>query len=231
MQASLEHMDFWTLIIGASPVVKGIMAILLLASLASWYLIVLRHWALARTEAAMVRARRGLEASQDLAALGRTQADDGPARLLSTGLNTYQHLRPLDGSAPVAALEASERAMGVLLVEEELRLERGLSLLATIGSVSPYIGLLGTVWGIMGDFMGLSQAQQATLATVAPGIAEALIATAIGLFAAIPAVIAYNRFAARGQRLLARYYNLANQLQASLHRQWHGSHGALAKAA
>ena len=105
--------------------------------------------------------------------------------------------------------------------EQEVRLEKGLQFLATVGSVSPYIGLFGTVWGIMNSFIGLSQVQQATLSTVAPGIAEALIATAIGLFAAIPAVIAYNRFSARGQTLLTRYYSLGNEVQMRLYRSLH----------
>jgi len=119
----------------------------------------------------------------------------------------------------------------VAITEQEIELEKGLQFLATVGSVSPYIGLFGTVWGIMNSFIGLSQVQQATLSTVAPGIAEALIATAIGLFAAIPAVIAYNRFAARGQTLLTRYYAFGNELQVRLHRTLRGAPINLAVAA
>ena len=109
-----------------------------------------------------------------------------------------------------------------VISEQEADLEAGLSFLATVGSVSPYIGLFGTVWGIMNSFIGLSQVQQATLSTVAPGIAEALIATAIGLFAAIPAVIAYNRLSARGQRLIASSYAFGTELQQRLHRLLYG---------
>ncbi|RZI91144.1 MAG: protein TolQ [Pseudomonas sp.] len=115
------------------------------------------------------------------------------------------------------------RQAGVAISREEEKLEQSLPFLATVGSTSPYIGLFGTVWGIMNSFRGLASAQQATLATVAPGIAEALIATAIGLFAAIPAVIAYNRFAARSETLISRYYTFADEFQAILHRKVHTS--------
>lgn len=118
-------------------------------------------------------------------------------------------------------MDAVARAMRVTISREEEHLEQNLPFLATVGSTSPYVGLFGTVWGIMNSFRGLAQVQQATLATVAPGIAEALIATAIGLFAAIPAVVAYNRFAARSEVLIARYYTFADELHAILHRTVH----------
>jgi len=118
-------------------------------------------------------------------------------------------------------MQGVERAMRVAIAREEERLEQHLPFLATVGSVSPYVGLFGTVWGIMNSFIGLSQVQQATLATVAPGIAEALIATAIGLFAAIPAVVAYNRFSTRSEHLLGQYYNFAEEFSAILHRRVH----------
>ena len=121
-------------------------------------------------------------------------------------------------------MQGVQRAMRVAISREEERLDRHLPFLATVGSVSPYIGLFGTVWGIMNSFIGLSQVQQATLATVAPGIAEALIATAIGLFAAIPAVIAYNRFSTRSENLLGHYYNFADEFSAILHRRLHSQH-------
>ena len=127
-------------------------------------------------------------------------------------------------------VDGVERALYVAIAEQEERLERGLTFLATVGSVSPYIGLFGTVWGIMNSFIGLSQVQQATLSTVAPGIAEALIATAIGLFAAIPAVIAYNRFSARAQGLVARYYAFGNELQGRLQRRLAGANPVAAAA-
>ena len=131
-----------------------------------------------------------------------------------------------EGSKLAESLNRSEfvdRALRQAVTRESSGLENGLTVLATVGSTSPYIGLFGTVWGIMNSFRGLAQVQQATLATVAPGIAEALIATAIGLFAAIPAVIAYNRFAARGEMLIGRYYTFADEFQAILHRKVHSS--------
>merc|ERR1739841_264845 len=114
--------------------------------------------------------------------------------------------------------------MRVALSREIEKLESSLSFLATVGSISPYIGLFGTVWGIMNAFIALGEVQQATLAMVAPGIAEALIATAIGLFAAIPAVIAYNRFSTRSENLLGHYYNFADEFSAILHRRLHSQH-------
>jgi len=153
--------------------------------------------------------------------------EGGVAPIFIAGVQEYQHLHSHDP----AVLEGVERALQVAITAQEIELEKGLQFLATVGSVSPYIGLFGTVWGIMNSFLGLSQVQQATLSTVAPGIAEALIATAIGLFAAIPAVIAYNRFSARSQTLLTRYYAFGNELQVRLHRTLRGTPINLAVAA
>jgi biopolymer transport protein TolQ len=151
--------------------------------------------------------------------------------IFHAGLHEFNHLNQHPGNAADVVLEGVERALYVAISEQEVQLEKGLQFLATVGSVSPYIGLFGTVWGIMNSFLGLSQVQQATLSTVAPGIAEALIATAIGLFAAIPAVIAYNRFSSRSQTLLTRYYAFGNELQVRLHRTLHGTPMNLAVAA
>ena len=118
-------------------------------------------------------------------------------------------------------MEGAQRAMRVALSKEEEKLETNLPFLASVASVSPYVGLFGTVWGIMNSFRGLVNQSQATLAAVAPGISEALIATAIGLFAAIPAVIAYNRFAARAELLSNSYQTFADEFSAILHRQAH----------
>jgi len=232
MQATLEHMTIWGLISDAGPVVKAVMLTLLLASLVSWYLIVQRHWVLAGHERQLRRFQQQFRASNELGAVYRAQApaDSGVQPVFKAGYEEFVRLNR-HGTAAGVVLEGSERALAVAITEQELRLEKGLAFLATVGSVSPYIGLFGTVWGIMGAFIGLSQVQQATLSTVAPGIAEALIATAIGLFAAIPAVVAYNRFAARGQTLLTCYYNFANELQVRLHRQLHGASLNIAAAA
>ena len=134
-------------------------------------------------------------------------------------------MRQQHGVEPEAVMDAVQRAMRVAISREEEKLDQHLPFLATVGSTSPYIGLLGTVWGIMNSFRGLATAQQATLATVAPGIAEALIATAIGLFAAIPAVVAYNRFSARSEMLISRYYPFADEFSSILHRRVHTSEG------
>ncbi|AZF52855.1 Tol-Pal system protein TolQ [Pseudomonas sp. R4-34-07] len=230
MHATMEHMTTWSLISDASLLVKAVMVTLLLASLISWYLIIRRGSVLRRLERQLHAFVVRFRAASDLQPLYRdaVQAGEGGvAPIFIAGLQEYQHLHHHDP----AVLESVERALQVAITEQELELEKGLQFLATVGSVSPYIGLFGTVWGIMNSFLGLSQVQQATLSTVAPGIAEALIATAIGLFAAIPAVIAYNRFAARSQSLLTRYYAFGNELQVRLHRALRGTPINLAVAA
>ncbi|KRP48202.1 biopolymer transport protein TolQ [Pseudomonas libanensis] len=230
MHATMEHMTIWGLISDASLLVKAVMLTLLLASLLSWYLIIQRASVLRRLERQLNGFVQRFRAAPDLQALSREiqQAGEGGiAPIFIAGVQEYQHLHNHDP----AVLEGVERALQVAITEQEIELEKGLQFLATVGSVSPYIGLFGTVWGIMNSFIGLSQVQQATLSTVAPGIAEALIATAIGLFAAIPAVIAYNRFAARGQTLLTRYYAFGNELQVRLHRSLRGTSSNLAVAA
>ncbi|WP_168233327.1 protein TolQ [Pseudomonas veronii] len=230
MHATMEHMTIWGLISDASLLVKAVMVTLLLASLLSWYLIIQRGSVLRRLERQLNGFVQRFRAAPDLQALYRDTlqaGEGGVAPIFIAGVQEYQHLHSHDPQV----LEGVERALQVAITEQEIELEKGLQFLATVGSVSPYIGLFGTVWGIMNSFIGLSQVQQATLSTVAPGIAEALIATAIGLFAAIPAVIAYNRFAARGQTLLTRYYAFGNELQVRLHRTLRGAAINLAVAA
>ncbi|AXP03423.1 MULTISPECIES: protein TolQ [Pseudomonas] len=235
MQATLEHMTIWGLISDASLLVKAVMLTLLLASLLSWYLIIQRSAVLQRNERQFNGFMQRFRSTQDLLPLYREHAqvreeDGGVTPIFQAGLLAFTQLNQ-PSSTPEVVLEGVERSLQVAISEQEVQLEKGLQFLATVGSVSPYIGLFGTVWGIMNAFLGLSQVQQASLSTVAPGIAEALIATAIGLFAAIPAVIAYNRFAARGQTLLTRYYAFGNELQARLHRKLHGAPVNLASAA
>ncbi len=133
----------------------------------------------------------------------------------------HLRLRQQVGADPDAVMEGSQRAMRVALSREEEKLDTHLAFLATVGSISPYVGLFGTVWGIMNSFRGLANVQQATLATVAPGISEALIATAMGLFAAIPAVIAYNRFSQRADSMMTRYETFSDEFSSILHRQAH----------
>lgn len=236
MHATLEHMTIWGLISDASVLVKLVMLTLLSASLVSWYLIVQRSLALSHYERALDRFQQRFRNEPELASLySETEAAQAQATgiqpVFHAGYAEYMQLRHRSGIEPDAVLSGVERSLQVAISEQELQLEKGLQFLATVGSVSPYIGLFGTVWGIMNSFIGLSQVQQATLSTVAPGIAEALIATAIGLFAAIPAVIAYNRFAARGQTLTARYYTFGNELQVRLNRSLQGLTRNMAAAA
>ena len=134
------------------------------------------------------------------------------------GVDEYHQLIKDEQLTTADVIDGVERRLLSSISEEEEKLQQNLTFLATVGSVSPYIGLFGTVWGIMNAFIGLSGVEQATLNTVAPGIAEALIATAIGLFAAIPAVVAYNRFSARADKLSSRYYGFANELQTRIYR-------------
>lgn len=226
METGLEEMSIWSLVAGASVLVQTVMLILVLASLISWYLIVLRAKNLNRTEQQNAQFITRFRATDDLHqlyldAVAEKQAVTHLQRVFNAGYQEYVALKHLQNIEPAEVTEGAERAMLVAIGAEEAQLEKGLSFLATVGSVSPYIGLFGTVWGIMNAFIGLSQVQQATLSTVAPGIAEALIATAIGLFAAIPAVIAYNRFSARAATITARYYTFGNELQMRLHRVLH----------
>ena len=237
MQHSLEQMSVWGLISEASLVVQAVMLILVLASLASWYLIIQRGAALRRSERLLKGFLARFRSGGDLASLYREGSEQQLAqeaalqRIFLAGYEAFNQLQRQPDIAPETVLEGVERSLYVAIAEQEEKLERGLPLLATVGSVSPYIGLFGTVWGIMNSFLGLSMVQQATLSTVAPGIAEALIATAIGLFAAIPAVMAYNRFAARGQVLSGCYYSFANELLARLHRRLHLGAPSIAAAA
>ncbi|MGB2045731.1 MAG: protein TolQ, partial [Porticoccaceae bacterium] len=146
---------------------------------------------------------------------------DGIENVFRAGFREFNRLAQSDKADPDAVMEGTDRAMRVALSREDEKLNTNLPFLASVASVSPYIGLFGTVWGIMNSFRGLAMVQQATLATVAPGISEALIATAMGLFAAIPAVIAYNRYAAQVEVINANYETFAEEFSSILHRQVH----------
>ena len=228
MHNTLEQMSVWSLISDASLLVQAVMLSLLLASLLSWYLILQRSAVLRRSERLLKDFQQRFRSGNDLAQLYREGSDGldtdaGLQRIFQAGYHEFIQLKREPGIAGELVIDGVERSLLVAISEQEEHLEKGLPFLATVGSVSPYIGLFGTVWGIMNSFIGLSQVQQATLSTVAPGIAEALIATAIGLFAAIPAVIAYNRFSARVATLTSRYYGFGNELQARLHRKLHAA--------
>ena len=197
------------LIAEASLVVQLVMLVLLLASISSWAIII-------RKARELRRARGGAEAFEDSFWSGGNLTEiyqnseqpdidsGGMERIFRAGFREFSRMRR-QSPAPEPVIEAAQRAMRVALNREMDRVEQSVPFLATVGSTSPYIGLFGTVWGIMNAFLALGAMQQATLATVAPGIAEALIATALGLFAAIPAVIAYNRFANQSEQKTNRY--------------------------
>ncbi|MBU0498869.1 MAG: protein TolQ [Gammaproteobacteria bacterium] len=223
MQAELS---FVNLVLGASPVVQLVMAILILASLVSWTMIFDRSISLRRARRDADEFERRFWGGNELTELYRQVAreeDDarGLASIFREGFREFAKQKEHKGIAPMDVVEGARRAMQVALNREVDYLETHLSFLATVGSISPYVGLFGTVWGIMNSFQALGNVKQATLSLVAPGIAEALIATAIGLFAAIPAVVAYNRYANDVERLENRYEGFLDEFTTILQRQAH----------
>jgi biopolymer transport protein TolQ len=194
-----QDLSIFTLVTQASLVVQVVMAGLMIASLASWTVIFGKLFGLRKVRASNEDFEREFWAGKNLNDLyGDAAARRGGApmeRIFASGMREFMKLRERRVTDNGALLDGSRRAMRASFQREMDTVESNLSFLASVGSVSPYVGLFGTVWGIMHAFVGFSNMQQVTLATVAPGIAEALVATAIGLFAAIPAVIAYNRFA------------------------------------
>ena len=215
------------LVVQASPVVQLVMALLLAASLMSWAIIFGKRTMVRRARAEAERFENSFWSGGDLTALYRSIESRGGATgmesIFEFGFREFARLRQQDGAADLL-LEGARRAMRVAQLKEIDRLEQSLATLATVGSTSPYVGLFGTVWGIMSAFTSLSNVQQATLASVAPGIAEALVATAFGLFAAIPAVIAYNRYADQVSRLEMRYDAFMEEFSTILQR--HATRGA-----
>jgi biopolymer transport protein TolQ len=196
------------LILQASLIVQFVMALLVGASVVSWAIIFRKRQLLVAERQSADRFEEQFWSGGDLAGLYKSLEGGSPTGMSGVfvaGFREFSRLRKQVGMSGAQLLEGSRRAMRVAQLRETDRLEQNLSTLATIGSTSPYVGLFGTVWGIMSAFQGLGNVQQATLAMVAPGIAEALIATAMGLFAAIPAVIAYNRYADQVGRLELRY--------------------------
>ena len=222
-----EELGLLELVMGASIAVQLVMLVLLLASMTSWYMIVQRYLLLKRTHNEMLDFEERFWSGVDLAELYRegNQAIDegdlptGAESIFRAGFKEFSRLSHQSDIDADAILEGARRAMRVATLREGDRLEHNLPFLASVGSTSPYIGLFGTVWGIMHSFRGLANATQATLATVAPGISEALIATAMGLFAAIPAVLAYDRFAAKVDNLISRYDSFVDEFSGILARQ------------
>lgn len=210
------------LVADASLVVKIVMLMLVVASLLSWALIMSKSSKISATQTNVSRFEERFWSGVSLNALYEelTQKTNrhGLERVFYDGFHEYKRAIATDPSTRLSVTDSVQRAMRVAASKEVDELEQNLAFLATVGSTSPYVGLFGTVWGIMNSFISLGQMQQATLGVVAPGIAEALIATAIGLFAAIPAVIAYNRFSDKIDRLAVSYDNFREEFTALLER-------------
>ncbi|HET8850709.1 MAG TPA: protein TolQ [Marinobacter sp.] len=221
------ELSVWHLISNAGILVQLVMLLLMLASVVSWAQIFQRLQVFRKARQAQLAFENRFWSGMDLGQLYKeVNADPTPysgmEAVFRAGFKEFSRLRQQSRDAD-AVMEGAQRAMRVAFSREQERLELHLPFLATVGSTSPYIGLFGTVWGIMNSFRGLAQVQQATLATVAPGISEALIATAMGLFAAIPAVIAYNRFASMSDALLKNYETFAEEFSSILHRRVHNT--------
>ena len=217
-------LTLFALVSEASLLVKLVMAVLLLASVASWHIIFKKRIALTRASRAATAFEDVFWSGKDLVSIyNRINAPkyntSAMERIFQSGFRESAKLRGQSGIDGRLLLEGTHRAMRVAVVRELDELDTQLPFLATVGSVSPYIGLFGTVWGIMNSFRGLANVHQATLAMVAPGISEALVATAMGLFAAIPAVIAYNRYATDVDRLTTRYETFVDEFSSILQRQ------------
>ena len=218
--------SFIDLILNASLVVQLVMLILVVASVVSWTMIfnkrlLLKH---SKNDADMFEER--FWSSEDLSPLynritaGRYESS-GMEKIFGAFYKEFSRLQKQESIDPEAVLDGAQRSMRIAMNKEVDHLETNLSFLATVGSTSPYIGLFGTVWGIMNRIQALGTVQQATISMVAPGISEALVATAMGLFAAIPAVIAYNRYSNDVERLINRYDNFLEEFSSILHRHAH----------
>jgi biopolymer transport protein TolQ len=226
--AAADPISLFTLIEKASLLVQMVMSSLFFASVVSWIIIVRSAMYQYKAKSSFDEFETHFWSGVDLTQLyrqGNNRANsgtiDGVENIFRAGFDEFTRLQQRANADPDALMEGAQRAMRVALAREEEKLDANLPFLASVASVSPYVGLFGTVWGIMNSFRGLVNQPQATLAGVAPGISEALVATAMGLFAAIPAVIAYNRFSARADSLSGSYQTFADEFSAILHRQAH----------
>ncbi len=224
-----EKLSIFELIANASLLVQGVMAVLLLASLVSWVMIFQRWFFLRRIESEIEEFEdhfwSGIDLRQLYGELSDQEGLTGIESMFVAGFKEFTRLSDDGSGDPDAIMQGVQRSMRISLLREEERLSTHLPFLATVGSTSPYVGLFGTVWGIMNSFRSLANMTQATLASVAPGISEALVATAMGLFAAIPAVIGYNRFSARVENLMKHYEAFSDELVGILHRVAHARQG------
>lgn len=224
--AAADHFNILTLILHASIPVQLVMLLLLGASIASWVIIFRKKRVLDRAENEAIKFEErfwsGAELSKLYAGASERNRDIGGLEaIFEGGFREFNRIRQRRGVDSRIQLEGAQRAMRATASRELDGLEHNLEFLANVGSISPYVGLFGTVWGIMISFQGLANVKEATIATVAPGISEALIATAMGLFAAIPAVWAYNRFATKVERIGVRYDAFAEEFSSILQRQAH----------
>ena len=226
-----ESLNVWALIVNATPAVKMVMLILMAASVTSWVMIIQRWMVLTAADKGMLSFEKRFWSGMDLSQLfreGSTQQKDnkptgGMENIFRAGFKEFMRLRQQGGLDSEVVMGGAQRAMRVAYSREEEKLEKNLTFLATVGSVTPYIGLFGTVIGIMNSFISLASQSQASLQVVAPGIAEALIATAMGLFAAIPAVVAYNRYSSRVDSITGNYGTFTEEFSSILHRQLYSS--------
>jgi len=221
-----EQLSILDLVLNASLVVQIVMVILALASFASWIMIFQRGFSLSSIKRQSLNFEDEFWSGTDLRNIyqeieSHEEEPIGMEHIFSAGFKEFSRLQKQDGADPDRIMQNVQRAMRVSLSKEEERLETHLAFLATVGSTSPYIGLFGTVWGIMNSFRGLATVEQASLSVVAPGISEALIATAMGLFAAIPAVIAYNRFSAQVEIIVNRFESFTDEFSGILYRAIH----------
>jgi biopolymer transport protein TolQ len=229
-----NELTIWGLVMGATIPVKLVMLALLLLSIFSWVIIVQKWLVISDALRELTGFERRFWSGIDLSQLFRegstkqkgNTAMIGMENLFRSGFKEFTRLRQQPGIDSDAVMEGAQRAMRVAMSREEKVLEKHLPLLATVASVSPYVGLFGTVWGIMDSFLNIASVAQPSLAVVAPGIAEALIATAMGLFAAIPAVLAYNRYSSQVDSIIHSYHTFQDEFSSILHRQAHSRRGA-----
>jgi biopolymer transport protein TolQ len=219
-------LGFLHLILNASLLVQLVMLILVITSFVSWTMIFNKRVMLSRAIKAADTFEGQFWSLEDLSPLYNRVSNSrnpvtGMEKIFEAGFKEFGRLRGQENTPADAIIEGAQRAMRIAMNKEIDILETNLSFLATVGSTSPYIGLFGTVWGIMNSFRALGNVQQASISLVAPGIAEALIATAMGLFAAIPAVIAYNRYSNDVERLISRYDIFMDEFSSILHRHAH----------
>jgi biopolymer transport protein TolQ len=221
-----NNINVLDLILHASLPVQLVMVLLVIASISSWVIILMKKRVLDRAYKGADDFEERFWSGTDMSALMRELGNQderatGLSSIFEAGFREFARLRQKKSMDNRTQLEGAQRAMRTALSREMDALEHNLEYLANVGSISPYVGLFGTVWGIMISFIGLADVKEATIATVAPGIAEALIATAMGLFAAIPAVWAYNRYATRVERIHTRYETFAEEFSTILQRHAH----------